>query len=129
MKVTASGSVTGIAYWFTLQLFEDIVISTAPAAYPEVSSEGHREELYFITQYNYNPSYSGCIADSIFILFFRVIKITCTGSEGVFFASITTRLRILYTVLWNTTFTLVLFCFPVSLAPMCVHARRRYSRI
>ena len=85
MKVTASGSVTGIAYWFTLQLFEDIVISTAPAAYPEVSSEGHREELYFITRYNYNPSYSGCIADSIFILFFRVIKITCTGSEGVFF--------------------------------------------
>ena len=36
IQVKSTGTVTGIAYWFTLQLHGDVVVTTAPGAYPEV---------------------------------------------------------------------------------------------
>lgn len=41
VDVLAEGCVTGIAYWFTFQLFGDITFSTAPRSYQEVHNACH----------------------------------------------------------------------------------------
>ena len=39
VEVVADGSITGVAYWFELQLYGDITLSTAPGSYPEVRGQ------------------------------------------------------------------------------------------
>lgn len=39
VEVTRGGSITGVAYWYTFHLFEDLMFSTAPSAYQEVSQQ------------------------------------------------------------------------------------------